>query len=154
MSEISYIELLRMAHEQLDSQSAMIKLLEQTLKDTAIIWGEKIAELEKERDVYASAFHQLKGEFLRCDNCGYQSECKDFDIFNGGTVDWLQAIRDLEQQSKGLGDWLDNEKIISMCSEAYNKHSFQHGIHMTMLNAHEKSKQLSNQAKALKEDNQ
>jgi hypothetical protein len=62
----------------------------------------KIAELEKERDVYASAFYQLKGEFVRCENCGDQSECKDFDIFNGGTVDWLQADRDLNQQADGI----------------------------------------------------
>jgi hypothetical protein len=76
----------------------------------------RIVELEKERDVYASAFHQLKGEFVRCDNCGDQSECKDFDIFNGGTVDWLQADRDLNQQADGIESLITSSDTIDRSS--------------------------------------
>jgi hypothetical protein len=112
MSTETYIELLKLAHE-------------------------KIAELEKEVNVYASAFHQLKGEFVRCDNCGEQSECKDFDIFNGGTVDWLQADRDLNQQADGI------ESLITSC-ESIEKSS------MNSLYRREATN-LRNQAKALKE---
>ena len=100
--------------------------------------GLKIAELEKERDVYASAFYQLKGEFVRCDNCGDQSECKDFDIFNGGTVDWLQADRDLNQQADGIESLITGGGSIEQSS-------------MNSLYRREATK-LRNKAKALKED--
>jgi hypothetical protein len=76
----------------------------------------RIVELEKERDVYASAFHQLKDEFVRCDNCGDQSECKDFDIFNGGTVDWLQSDRDLNQQADGIESLITSSDTIERSS--------------------------------------
>jgi hypothetical protein len=56
MTEISYIELLRMAHEQLDSQSAMIEVLEkltsfqgQSLIDAEIEIAELVAELKEAR---------------------------------------------------------------------------------------------------------
>jgi hypothetical protein len=100
--------------------------------------ADKIAELEKEVNVYASAFHQLKGEFVRCDNCGEQSECKDFDIFSGGTVDWLQADRDLNQQADGIESLITSGDSIEKSS-------------MNIPYRREANK-LRNQAKALKEE--
>jgi hypothetical protein len=63
-------ELLRMAHEQLDSQAAMIDRL-----------ASNITELEKERDDAVTAYN----------NC-----------MTGNQI----HIRDLEQQAKGISDFV------------------------------------------------
>jgi hypothetical protein len=105
--------------------------------DSEMDLRDKNENLEKERGVYASAFHQLKGEFVRCDNCGNQSECKDFDIFNGGTVDWLQSDRDLNQQADGIESLITSGGSIEQSS-------------MNSFYRREATK-LRNQAKALKE---
>ena len=89
------------------------------------------AELEKERDASLGALIQLKSEFVRCNQCGNQTECADFDIFNGGAVDWLLQAHNLEQQSKGIEFALENTHTPNV--------------------VHLKLKNLRNQAKALKE---
>jgi ABC-type transporter Mla maintaining outer membrane lipid asymmetry ATPase subunit MlaF len=58
--EIDYVELLKLAHEKLGSQSDMIAELEKTLKDTAIIWGGKLQELEKEREELIKEFAEAE----------------------------------------------------------------------------------------------
>jgi len=96
------------------------------------------AELEKEHDASLGALIQLKSEFVRCNQCGNQTECADFDIFNGGAVDWLLQAHNLEQRAKGL-DNLHKE------IEGGGSSSL-----MTFI-LKEEAYELRNQAKALKE---
>jgi hypothetical protein len=83
MTEISYIELLRMAHEQLDSQSAMITKLASKLQEAQ---GDKISAIAKERKRWA-----------REDLAALE-------------------IRDIEQQAKGISDFVSS---IEGFSEGY-----------------------------------
>lgn len=57
----------------------------------------------------------------------------------------LLHIHNLEQQAKGLENWVDGEKDIPEPEREIN--SFNKGVHSTILNADEKAKQLRNQAK-------
>jgi hypothetical protein len=93
--EIDYVELLKLAHEKLGSQSDMIELLKSKLagsKYTLNLFCVKYKELEKEKAEYVPVLTWIA------------RECNQVD---GGILFRLKsylAIRDLEQQAKGLSE--------------------------------------------------
>jgi hypothetical protein len=54
----------------------------------------------------------------------------------------------LEQQAKGMQDWVESDKVLQKCTKPS---TYQKGVHHTLLHCDTRASELRNQAKALKE---
>jgi hypothetical protein len=106
--EIDYVELLKLAHEKLGSQSDMIELLKSKLagsKYTVDLFCVKYKELEKELSVTEKNLGTLQSTFedieaVFCDEDG----CLIVEPFNSeGLSKWIKS-HNLGQQAKGRLD--------------------------------------------------
>jgi hypothetical protein len=124
MTEISYIELLRMAHEQLDSQAAMIEVLKN-----------EVDELNSASyELYNIVFNHI------------DSSIEFSDEIDNSDIEHALNIHNLEQQAKGVNDFkkwvLDTDENTSGLDVR----------DISLIEFYVEP--LIRQAKALKEDNQ
>jgi hypothetical protein len=110
MSDTTYIELLKLAHEQLDSQAVKIAGLEKKCKSrsyTIIEYSNRIAELEEKNDELNSTSDELYS--IVFNHIALTLEFPD--QVDHTDIKQLLEAHNLEQQAKGIIDVLDEDEI-------------------------------------------
>ena len=101
-----------------------------------------------ERDKRIAELEKIISEFSICINQMIDRGESSLLLKSSKEVNSLITAHNLEQQAKGLQDWVGSEKDIQFTPPVISiADAFKKGVHLTMIDADKKARQLRNQAK-------